>query len=78
MIDSSVGGKTGVNSEFGKNLIGAFYQPKGVLIDIATLENSCRDANSRPDFAKPSNKARFAGRKLFDQTANFLKNYPVN
>jgi 3-dehydroquinate synthase len=37
MIDSSVGGKTGVNSPAGKNLIGAFHQPKGVLIDIAVL-----------------------------------------
>jgi 3-dehydroquinate synthase len=37
MIDSSVGGKTGVNSPAGKNLIGAFHQPKGVLIDTATL-----------------------------------------
>jgi 3-dehydroquinate synthase len=37
MIDSSVGGKTGVNSKFGKNMIGSFYQPKGVLIDIGVL-----------------------------------------
>lgn len=37
MIDSSVGGKTGVNSPAGKNLIGAFHQPKGVLIDAAVL-----------------------------------------
>mgnify|MGYP000950617469 CR=1 FL=1 len=37
MIDSSVGGKTGVNSAFGKNLIGAFHQPSGVLIDPGVL-----------------------------------------
>ncbi|MBT8091568.1 MAG: 3-dehydroquinate synthase [Gammaproteobacteria bacterium] len=37
-VDSSVGGKTGVNHEQGKNLIGAFHQPKAVLIDTDTLD----------------------------------------
>ena len=36
-VDSSVGGKTGVNHALGKNMIGAFYQPQCVLIDINTL-----------------------------------------
>lgn len=38
MVDSSVGGKTGVNHPKGKNLIGAFHQPAGVWIDTAFLD----------------------------------------
>ena len=37
-VDSSVGGKTGVNLKAGKNLVGAFYQPKLVLCDLNTLK----------------------------------------
>lgn len=37
-VDSSVGGKTAVNHPLGKNMIGAFYQPKAVVIDINTLQ----------------------------------------
>jgi len=37
-VDASVGGKTGVNNRYGKNLIGAFYQPKAVYIDPSFLE----------------------------------------
>jgi len=38
MVDSSVGGKTGVNLEQGKNLVGAFYQPMEVIADLSTLK----------------------------------------
>ena len=38
-VDSSVGGKTAINLKYGKNLVGAFYNPKGVLIDTEFLES---------------------------------------
>jgi 3-dehydroquinate synthase len=38
-VDSSVGGKTGINSAHGKNLIGAFHQPVAVLIDVDVLDD---------------------------------------
>ncbi len=42
-VDSSVGGKTGVDIEEGKNLVGTFYQPKAVYIDPGVLETLSRD-----------------------------------
>tara|TARA_A100001015_G_scaffold298057_1_gene380305 strand:- start:34 stop:546 length:513 start_codon:yes stop_codon:yes gene_type:complete len=38
-VDSSIGGKNGINLIYGKNLLGTFYQPKKVLIDIAILSS---------------------------------------
>ncbi len=38
MVDATVGGKTGVNTQQGKNLIGCFYQPKEVIVDISFLD----------------------------------------
>ena len=38
-VDSSIGGKTGINSKFGKNLIGSFYQPRLVVSDISFLKS---------------------------------------
>lgn len=38
MVDAAIGGKTGINTNEGKNLVGAFYAPSAVLIDLDTLE----------------------------------------
>ncbi|MGD9621918.1 MAG: 3-dehydroquinate synthase [Mycolicibacterium sp.] len=43
MVDAAVGGKTGINTEAGKNLVGAFHQPAAVLVDLATLESLPRN-----------------------------------
>lgn len=71
MIDSSVGGKTGVNSSFGKNLIGSFYQPKGVLIDTATLVTLPR-RELTAGFCEAVKQAAISSRTLLRQTDDVL------
>ncbi|MCY7346477.1 MAG: 3-dehydroquinate synthase [Pyrinomonadaceae bacterium] len=75
MIDSSVGGKTGVNSDFGKNLLGAFHQPNGVLIDVATLKTLAR-RELTAGFCEAVKQGAICDANLFDQTAEFLKYFP--
>jgi 3-dehydroquinate synthase len=43
MVDAAIGGKTGINTDAGKNLVGAFHQPAAVLVDLATLETLPRN-----------------------------------
>jgi len=43
MVDAAVGGKTGINTEAGKNLVGAFHQPLAVVADLVTLETLPRN-----------------------------------
>ncbi|MCI1935738.1 MAG: bifunctional shikimate kinase/3-dehydroquinate synthase [Bifidobacteriaceae bacterium] len=43
MVDASTGGKTGINTELGKNLVGSFYTPAGVLADMTTLSTLPND-----------------------------------
>ena len=74
MIDSSVGGKTAVNSEFGKNLIGTFYQPNGVLIDVETLK-TLPQRELAAGFCEAVKQGIIAGQNLFDRTAELLENY---
>jgi len=71
MVDSSVGGKTGINTEFGKNLVGSFYQPKAVLIDpqvLATLPKREFTAG----LCEAVKQGVIADRGLFDQTTSMI------
>lgn len=77
MIDSSVGGKTGVNSDFGKNLLGAFHQPHGVLVDVETLKTLAK-RELTAGFCEVVKQSAVSDQKLFDQTAAFLRKFPVN
>ena len=62
MVDSSVGGKTGVNLAAGKNLVGAFHQPRAVFIDTDTLATLPRARIRAPASPKSSSTARSAMR----------------
>lgn len=77
MIDSSVGGKTAVNTKFGKNLIGTFYQPHGVLIDAETLQTLPR-RELTAGFCEAVKQGAIASPQLFNQTAGFLRKYSLN
>ncbi|MDX8048927.1 3-dehydroquinate synthase [Lentzea sp. BCCO 10_0798] len=43
MVDAAVGGKTGINTDAGKNLVGTFYEPDAIFVDLATLETLPRN-----------------------------------
>jgi 3-dehydroquinate synthase len=71
-IDASVGGKTGVNLAAGKNLVGAFHQPRLVVIDPATLQTlPQRELTS--GWCEAVKQGAVSGRKLFGQTYRFLQ-----
>lgn len=76
MVDSSVGGKTGVNTDFGKNLVGAFHDPAGVLIDpevLSTLPQRELTAGS----CEVIKHSVLAGRDQFKRTNEFLAKYEL-
>jgi shikimate kinase / 3-dehydroquinate synthase len=64
-VDSSVGGKTGINSRHGKNLIGAFHQPSLVLADTACL-NSLSERDFRAGFAEVVKYGLIGDRDFFE------------
>lgn len=77
MIDSSVGGKTAVNNLFGKNLVGSFYQPRGVLLDIDVLKTLPR-REITAGFCEAIKQGAVSGKALFRQSADFLETYKVD
>ncbi len=76
MIDSSVGGKTAVNTEFGKNLVGSFYQPKGVLVDIKTLK-TLEHRELVAGFCETIKQGAIGNMELFEKTSEFLSEYSL-
>lgn len=64
-VDSSVGGKTGVNRPLGKNMVGAFYQPRCVVADTATLD-TLPDRELRAGLAEVIKYGLINNRGFFD------------
>ncbi|MDT7777654.1 MAG: 3-dehydroquinate synthase [Acidobacteriota bacterium] len=70
-IDSSVGGKTGVNTVAGKNLVGAFHQPACVVIDTETLRTLPR-RELTAGWCEAIKQGAVGDRHLFERTRKFL------
>ena len=71
-IDSSVGGKTGINLPVGKNLVGAFHQPSWVFIDTESL-TSLPQRELVSGFCEMVKQSLVADKKLFDMTVDCLQ-----
>jgi 3-dehydroquinate synthase len=76
-IDSSVGGKTGINLPTGKNLVGAFHQPSSVFIDTETLA-SLPPRELVSGFCEMVKQSLISDTSLFDMTVNCLQNQTDN
>ncbi len=74
-VDSSVGGKTGVNLRGGKNLVGSFHQPRAVIADIQTLA-TLPPRELIAGWCECVKQGAVGSRKLFRETTEFLKLSP--
>ncbi|MGH9915059.1 MAG: 3-dehydroquinate synthase family protein, partial [Pyrinomonadaceae bacterium] len=72
-IDSSVGGKTGVNTSYGKNLVGAFHQPCTVIIDVETL-HTLPSREMTAGMCEAIKQGVIGSRSLFNLTSEALIN----
>ena len=70
-IDSSVGGKTGVNTAAGKNLVGAFHQPAAVVVDTNTLR-TLPPRELTAGWCEAVKQGAVGDRRLFERTKRFL------
>lgn len=76
MVDASVGGKTGVDTPAGKNLVGAFHQPAAVVIDPLVLETLPVE-HLRGGFAEIVKHGVVADATYFERASSFVERWPL-
>jgi 3-dehydroquinate synthase len=72
MLDASVGGKTGINSRHGKNLIGTIRQPAGVLVDVSVL-NTLSQRHIRAGLYEAVKHGALSGKKLLKSNSKLIE-----
>lgn len=76
MVDASVGGKTGVDTPAGKNLVGAFHQPSAVVMDPLVLETLPAE-HMRSGFAEIVKHGAVADAGYFERVSAFIERWPL-
>ena len=73
MVDASIGGKTGINTKFGKNLVGAFHSPKKVIVDLNFL-NSLSERDMAAGMAEVIKCGFISDSKILKLATDYKKN----